>query len=140
MNPQLARALETVLSDLRAESAPIPELRDDDWGSLPRQETVVLLAADGSAQGVSCLTDDAPAEQLRSVADQVQEWAHEEMGRLEVPVAWPRCLAHPQTHPLTAVVVDESAWWECPVDHRQVSLIGHLGVAARSSRRRRGGR
>lgn len=143
MNADLARALQVVEHDLRIAGVPLPEVRDvpeQEWRHHAHQPCAMLLAVDGSGQGVSCLVNDAPVEQLRSVADQVQEWVHEELCRLERSVAWPRCPTHPLTHPLSAVVIDEAAWWVCPLDRRGVSPIGQLGVTARSSRPTRGGR
>lgn len=126
--------------DLRIAGVPLPEVRAQAWNHDTHQPSAMLLAVDGSGQGVSCFVDDAPVEQLRSVADQVQEWVHEELCRLERPVAWPRCPAHPTTHPLSAVVIDETAWWVCPLDLRRISPVGRLEVTARSSRPSPGGR
>ena len=139
MNADLARALQIVEHDLLVASVPLPEVRDGEWSDLraPAERDAWPSTAAGR---VWCFVHDGPAEQLRSVADQVQEWVHEEQCRLEQPVGWPRCPGHPRTHPLSVVAMDELAWWVCPVSQWKVAPVGRLGVTARPRRPTPGGR
>ena len=52
MNADLARALQIVEHDLLVASVPLPEVRDGEWSDLGHQPSAMLLAVDGSGQGV----------------------------------------------------------------------------------------
>jgi hypothetical protein len=65
-------------------------------------------------------------EQIAWVADQVQEWAVEELWTAGQPTNWPPCPEHPGTHPLAPAVHGGAAEWMCPKSERVVSEIGRL--------------
>jgi hypothetical protein len=97
------RALEAVLRDLRAQCSVRPDVREpeDDYPGL------ILYAPDGSGQGVYGVG-------LAEVADGVQDWAVEALWAEGESAVWPECPAHPDSHPLSATVVEEVAVWVCP--------------------------
>ncbi|MGH3166970.1 MAG: hypothetical protein ACRDN0_13925 [Trebonia sp.] len=80
----------------------------------------------GSAQGVSAMAAEPLQERIASVADQVQEWAVETLWQEGRPATWPECPAHPDSHPLTAVMRDGRAVWTCPKTKHVVGDIGTL--------------
>jgi hypothetical protein len=123
----LSEALTPVLRDLENTGSVIPEVRDDQWEGIEGQATAALRSPDGSGQGVSVMTGESLAQRIASVADQVQEWAIEELGSLGRPTNWPQCPDHPSSHPLSAVVREGRAIWTCPVTGRLVSEVGQLG-------------
>ncbi|WP_406171683.1 hypothetical protein [Streptomyces sp. NBC_00996] len=119
---EFARVLETVLRDLRAQCSVQPDVREpeDDYPGL------MLHAPDGSGQGVYWGPDDRPGVRLAEVADQVQEWAVEALWTEGESAVWPRCPAHPDSHPSAATVVEGVAVWVCPKTGVSVSRIGEL--------------
>jgi hypothetical protein len=122
----LTRAMAAVLHDLDATGAPLHRIEPSDWQDWPTAESAVLRAEDGSGQGVWVDTAKSPAEQVAMVADQVQEWAVEELARLRRPTNWPRCEEHPHNHPLEAAGQDGVAMWMCPTTKRPMREIGGL--------------
>jgi hypothetical protein len=64
------------------------------------------------------------------VADQVQEWAVEELCSVGRPTNWPQCPRHPQSHPLVAVLREGLAVWVCPKTADVVCEVGHLVTSA----------
>ncbi|AXK36863.1 hypothetical protein DVA86_34330 [Streptomyces armeniacus] len=117
---ELAGALETVLRDLRAQCAVQPRVQADDGSG------VMLWAPDGSGQGLTPPPGGTAAERLAGLADQVQEWAVEALWSEGASAVWPRCPAHPDTHPLTATVRTDTAVWVCPKRGTAVARIGEL--------------
>ncbi|MGW3030812.1 hypothetical protein ACWDCB_06220 [Streptomyces sp. NPDC001178] len=112
--------METVLRDLRAQCAVRPRIRvDDKYG-------IMLHAPDGSGQGLTSPQGGTAAERLANLADQAQEWAVEALWSEGAPAVWPNCPAHPDTHPLTATVVADTAVWACPKTGATVARIGEL--------------
>ncbi|MCZ2822110.1 hypothetical protein O2V63_17355 [Modestobacter sp. VKM Ac-2977] len=130
MHPDLERALQPVLDDLRATSAPLPRRVDDDRPDSdddgPFAARAMLWGHDGRGQGVFVELRLSQPEQVAQVADGVQAWAVEELWG-SAPTNWPRCPRHPDTHPLQAQVRDAAAWWVCPRDDVPVSEVGGLG-------------
>ncbi len=92
---------------------------DPDWPS------VTLWSADGSGTGVSVARFAPGFERIASVADQVQEWAIEELW-VQASTNWPPCPQHPNRHPMKATTRVGAAVWECPADEALMSEIGML--------------
>jgi hypothetical protein len=79
MESALAEALTPVLRDLANSGSVIPQVRDHQWSDFEGQVTAMLFSPGGSGQGVSAMTGEPLAQRIASVADQVQEWAVEEL-------------------------------------------------------------
>ncbi|WP_296601912.1 hypothetical protein [Nocardioides sp.] len=124
LGEHLGRALDRILHDLT--DIPAPRVEPSDWQDWPGAESACLWAPDGSGTGVWLDTALPPAEQVVHLADQVQEWAVEELCAARRPTNWPRCPEHPDNHPMTPVVVDSRATWCCPRSGRAVVEIGRL--------------
>jgi hypothetical protein len=122
----LSEALAPVLRDLGACGAPVPDVRDKQWSNFPAQVTAMLHDTDGTAQGVFVMAGESLPQRIASVADQVQEWAVEALWRAGRPATWPDCPEHPNSHPLTAAVQEDSAVWTCPRTGHLVNDIGRL--------------
>jgi hypothetical protein len=126
MNIELAAALGPIVKDLRAGCAVFPSFGDasgelgGDWVG------IWLTAADGSGQVVSVVPGTPPAEQVASLADQVQEWAVEALWLAGLPAVWPPCPDTGHTHPLAARVTDGTAQWVCPRTGVAAAEIGGL--------------
>ncbi len=126
MDPTLSEALVPVLRDLGNSGSLMPEVRDEQWASLPGQVTAMLHSPDGSAQGVSAMAAEPLPQRIASVADQVQEWAVEALWQVGRPATWPECPQHPDSHPLMAAVLEGRAVWICPRTGDLVSDVGRL--------------
>ncbi|MGY1602889.1 hypothetical protein [Geodermatophilus sp. SYSU D00815] len=126
MHVELARALVPVVHDLTATGAPVPRVVDDGWSDDPGTASAMLWSRDGThGSGVGVRLGAPRHEQLVHVADQVQEWAFDEL-RGTAATNWPRCPHHPATHPLQAAVRDGAARWVCPRDGTAVAVVGGL--------------
>jgi len=125
MDDVLAAALAPVLRDLRTTGAPLPIVEDREWTDDPAAPSAMLHSTDGSASGVRVTRSAPPAERVAMAADQVQEWAIEELwpqGRSN----WPPCPRHPTSHPMRTTVGQGVAGWQCPADDVVVAAIGEL--------------
>ena len=71
--------------------------------------------------------DDEP-DQLAQLADQVQEWAVEELWNRGRSATWPECPFHPNSHPLEPAAVAGAALWRCPKTAERVAAIGALST------------
>lgn len=119
-DPEFSAALETVLCDVRAQSAVQPEVRvEPAYGP-------VLYTPGGSGQGLTRPRGATVPDRLADLADQVQEWAVEALWSEGVAAVWPHCPEHPNSHPLRATVADEAAVWACPKSGAVVARIGEL--------------
>jgi hypothetical protein len=107
-------ALELVALDLVAGGVPLPRIERRKWQDWEPSESVWLFAADGSGMGVWLNLGLSDADGLAHLADQVQDWAVEELARLGRPSNWPVCAAHPVNHPMRPVVEQGRAAWACP--------------------------
>ena len=112
MHHVLRAALDPVLHDLRSTNGPMPKLREspvldevDAFGEV--QIAGVWLGGHGGARtGVTVTISAGEAYRIYRVADQVQEWAIEELWPAS-PTNWPPCPMHPDSHPLVAEIVDD---------------------------------
>lgn len=132
MDHRLTDAFDLVLVDLRSAGVPIPELVEGDWADDPEWATAYLCSQDGGSTGIRVTVDASEADRVAEVADQVQEWVIEELWP-ERATNWPRCLEHPDTHPLSVVAASGVARWVCPISRMPSATIGALG--ARDARR-----
>ena len=129
MHVHLSRAMVRVLHDLEITGAPIPRIEESDWQDYESAESALLLSADNSGMGVWVDTSVSDAKQVAMLADQLQEWTVEELGRTGRPTNWPQCPDHPRNHPMAASAHGGNATWVCPKSRRPVSEIGQLAPA-----------
>jgi|HubBroStandDraft_6_1064221.scaffolds.fasta_scaffold1268464_1 hypothetical protein len=118
MEKPLRDALDVLLPELQRTSGLRPLIEErDGW--------VMLLNQDGCGQGVRLRGVNEPDE-LAQLADQVQEWAVEELWNQGRSATWPECPFHPNSHPLESAVVAGVASWRCPKTAERVAPIGVL--------------
>ncbi|WP_327585512.1 hypothetical protein OHA25_59385 [Nonomuraea sp. NBC_00507] len=125
MDEVLPATLQPVLRDLYATCRVRPTVRFADVRSW-EERFLWLHAPDGSGQGIRLHGDGDAASQTADFADQVQEWAVEALWQEGLPAVWPHCPMHPDTHPLSAAVVQDSAVWLCPHTKKLIAAIGRL--------------
>jgi len=97
----------------------------DDWTEDPDMATAMLWSPDGSGTGVYVSRSAPELERIAMIADQVQDWAIDEL-RIGLPTNWPPCPNHPNTHPMTASSSEGVARWVCPTDGTPFKPIGGL--------------
>jgi hypothetical protein len=120
---RIEQALDLILKDLEAGGVPLPGIDwSDSWQDWQPSESVGL-----GGTGVWLNLTLTEAEGVAVVADQVQDWAVEELWRRRKPSNWPVCPAHPATHPMKAVVLVGEAVWVCPAGGEGKTQIGELG-------------
>jgi len=122
--------LAVIARDLMAGGIPVPRIGPTSWQTYEPSESVMLFVDDGSGTGVWVDLDMSEAHRLAHLAEQVQDWAVEELARLRRPTNWPVCPAHPDNHPLEAAVEDGRAVWVCPAGDGVSVPIGGLGLPA----------
>ena len=125
MHELLSAALVPVVTDLRTTGAPVPEIADDDWMAETTQASAMLRSPDGSATGIRMSLVAAESDRIAEVADQVQEWAIEELWG-DADTNWPRCPQHPDSHPLSPLSDQGLASWVCPENKFPICAIGSL--------------
>ncbi|SOC48706.1 hypothetical protein SAMN05660748_1414 [Blastococcus aggregatus] len=125
MHPELARALDPVLRDLRAGGPPPPRIGEHDWADEEGVASVWLWSADGSGTGTSVVLGAPLPEQLAHVADQVHDWAVEELWGT-TRTNWPPCPEHPGSHPLVVRSAGDDVVWACPLSGATVCRVGEL--------------
>jgi hypothetical protein len=128
VDPVLQRALDVLLPELRRTSGPRPIVEErttvNRFGEAVTN--VMFLNQKRHGQGVQIHQGEWPY-QLADVADQIQEWAVEELWNQGRPATWPACPFHPGSHPLDPVVVAGTALWRCPKTAEPVAALGELG-------------
>ena len=125
MHELLSAALLPVFTDLRSTGAPVPEIAYEDWMADPTQASAMLRSPDGSATGLRMSLAGTESDRIAEVADQVQEWAIEELWG-DANTNWPQCPQHPNSHPLSPLSDQRVASWVCPENGAPVCAIGSL--------------
>jgi hypothetical protein len=117
--------MEPVLRDLRGVEIVPARIEDDDWTGDQDSASAMLWSSDGSGTGVYVSRSAQAVERIAAMADQVQDWAIEELWG-QASTNWPPCPQHPNGHPMKATTRGDAAVWVCPVDGTVVSLVGAL--------------
>ena len=125
VDAELTAALEPVLADLVNAVDLAPDIRGSDFGG-PGSICAVLTMEGGGGVGVRITEGADRSRQVVDLADQIQDWAVEELWSAGRSPAWPTCPEHPDSHPLTPTEADSRAVWICPTTSKVVATIGHL--------------
>ena len=122
----LREAMEPVLRDLEGAGIASPRVEDDNWTGDIDWPSAMLCTPEGNGSGV-CVARSAPlGERVAWVADQVQDWAIEELWAKAMPTNWPPCPHHPNGHPTKVATRDATAVWVCPIDATLVAIVGSV--------------
>ncbi len=118
--------MKPVLRDLRSAGISAPRVDDDAWTGDADSVSATLGSGDGGGTGVH-VSRSAPApDRVVAMAEQVQEWATEELWGRSVSTNWPACPHHPDRHPMQPTIQAGEAVWACPVDRTSFSPVGAL--------------
>ncbi len=125
----LRRAAEPLLADLAASGMSMPDIRDE---AHEEQEEAVCGWIQGpgrDGEGIRVLLDSSPADQVAQLAEQLQNWAADQLHHAGRPPGWPPCPQHPSPqHRLDPHVQDGRAVWVCPVSGQVMWPIGELDI------------
>jgi hypothetical protein len=122
----LRTALNLVLRDLAATGGITLRLLDEPSDKDPEYESLWMLSGRRDRTGLLAPLDLPAPERLVHIADQIQEFVSEELGRLELPATWPECPEHPASHPLTPELTSSGPAWVCPKSADTIAPIGEL--------------
>ncbi|ADB34848.1 hypothetical protein Kfla_5844 [Kribbella flavida DSM 17836] len=118
--------LSLLVRDLQSTGGISLQVRDEPVNGDSEYESVWLLSRDGSRTGLLAPLAMAEPDRVVHVADQVQEFVHEELWGLGRPATWPECLEHPGTHPLQPERTPKGPGWVCPKSGHTAGCIGEL--------------
>lgn len=124
MHDLLTTAMAPVLADLQATGVPLPQVADTEWTDDDAATSAMLWSPQGGS-GIWIRLTDGEADRIAHAAEQVQEWAIEELWASSA-TNWPPCPKHPDTHPLAPAVHDGVATWACPKTGDPFVAIGTL--------------
>jgi hypothetical protein len=122
----VTRPLQAILDDLLRSIGLKLRILDEAAIDDTRYESFQLVTSGGVRTGVLVARDQTDPERLVSVAEQIQEFVHEELSRLGQPASWPSCPEHPHNHPLAPGLLDQIASWRCPASGTVAGRIGFL--------------
>jgi hypothetical protein len=126
----LTEAIAPLLRDLAATGIGPPDIRPEAHhdGELPGVRAWIREPSGRGGSGIEILTDLPPGEQVARLAEQIQEWAADQLHDAGLPPQWPQCPEHPspERHALSPEVRDGNAIWVCPESGDLISAIGSL--------------
>ena len=93
MHPELASALGPVLRDLAATCSIELDVRLEEWEY--EGPSAIVWEPSGSGTGITLIAGQPSADQIASLADQLQEVAIEALWSARLPVTWPQCPSPP---------------------------------------------
>lgn len=110
----LLRAAAPVLADVRRTRPGVVLRVKASEGRSRGAVTGMLWEPDGSGTGIHVWPRDSFADQVASLAEQVQEVVQELSPAYGWSSAWPSCAEHPDTHPAELDRYEGVAVWQCP--------------------------
>lgn len=110
-------------------TCPVPaSIVDEPWSDFG--PSIMMYSPGGSGIGLWVDLSLPAPDRVVQVAEQVQDWAVEELWGAGRPAVWPECPSHPDSHPMKAIVVEGQPVWVCPVDWTKEAVIGELQPSA----------
>lgn len=131
-----------LLRDLAASGLVLPDIRYEALEDRGSEAVCAWIQGPGYDQtGIWILLRSA-AEQLTELAEQLQNWAADQLHDAGDPPEWPVCPEHPVPHRLNPEVRDGAAVWTCWESGHVVCEIGTLTKprGAEKAARKRPGR
>jgi hypothetical protein len=123
----LRAAVAPLLRDMEATGQALPDIREEAHEDRGEDAVCAWIQEPGSGrgQGITVLLFCSPGDQLRVLAEQLQDWA----GDVQVDPGrrpWPDCPDHPGSHILIPDTRGEIAVWCCPQRGHVIAGIGML--------------
>jgi hypothetical protein len=123
---ELTAALAPALRDVAATTAVVLTVTEADEDTSGDGRSAWLGSPNAADTGVWFVHGMSPAEAIAEVAGIVQEVVIKELWRTGLPVSWPPCEGHPDSHPREPSVVADQAVWRCPKSSVGAVAIGGL--------------
>lgn len=115
----------------------LPEIREEAHHQEAEASACAWIQGPGrTGTGISVRLAISPAAQVAELAEQLQNWAADQLHDAGLPPAWPACPEHPsQPHELAPEVRDGAAVWICGESGEVIWAIGALDVPGSGARR-----
>lgn len=125
----LRQAVAPLLADLATSGLSLPDIRDEAHEERAAPSTCGWIEGPGrTGEGISVRLDSSAAEQVAQLAEQIQNWAADQLHDSGHTSEWPACPRHRDApHRLQPEVRDGVAVWTCP---QTGELIWPIGQAA----------
>jgi len=138
----LRQAVTPLLADLAASGMSVPVILEEAREEREAEVCGWIQGPGGTGTGTSVLLDSSPAERVAELAEQLQNWAADQLHDAGRPPEWPACPRHPDPpRRLEPQVRDGHAAWVCWESGQVIWPIGELeipgGARHRKKRRRR---
>ena len=133
----LRAAAAPLLADLAASGLSLPEIREEAHHEEAEASACAWIQGPGrTGAAISVRLGIPPAAQVAELAEQVQNWAADQLHDAGLPAAWPACPEHPsRPHSLEPEVRDGAAVWICGESGEEIWAIGALDVPGSGARR-----
>jgi hypothetical protein len=121
MREEFERAWAIVKRDVENTHGPLASVRDAadvEYGD--------FTITDPPTVYLSIVPEQPAYAQVVMVADQVQDWAVEELCSMGRSTSWPECPLHRNSHPLEAAADGTRAVWRCLKSGEVIAEIGAL--------------
>ena len=102
-----------LLRDLAASGLVLPDVRYEAHEDRGSEAVCAWIQGPGRTGAGIWIWLSSPAEQVRELAEQFQNWAADQLHDAGQPPAWPVCPEHSAPHRLDPEVQDGVAVWTC---------------------------
>jgi hypothetical protein len=128
----LQETIAPLLHDLAITGMHLPDVREEAHHEIAANAVCAWIQEpDGGGTGITILTDFPPAHRVTELAEQLQEWAAEQLRDLGRPSAWPLCPQHRSAGPADPQAPDGIPVWICMANRHVISKIGSLTSLSR---------
>ena len=116
-----------LLRDLEAAGLRLPDIREEvRYGCDPAQVCAWIEEVDGGGSGIVILKELPAPERVALLAEQIQNWAADQLHDASLYPEWPVCPIHPAAGRAHPEVRDAAAVWVCSQARHPISAIGSL--------------
>jgi hypothetical protein len=123
----LSETVAPLLRDLAATGMRLPDIRPEAHHVSGMEGVGAWIhEPDGCGSGIDIATDLPPAERVERLAEQIQNWAADQLHDAGRKPEWPLCPQHPACNRASPEVVDGSPVWVCGEGPHVISAIGSL--------------
>jgi hypothetical protein len=137
----LRQAVAPLLADLAASGMSVPDIRDEAHEEREAAACGWIQGPGRTGAGIWVMLDSSPAEQVTELAEQLQNWAADQLHDAGRRPEWPGCPQHPSpAHRLEPQVRDGRAAWVCWESGQVIWPIGELEMPGGARRRGKRGR
>jgi hypothetical protein len=117
-----------LLHDLAVTGMRLPDVREEARYACPADHVCAWIQEPNGqgASDISILTLVPQAERVSLLAEQIQNWAADQLHDAGRSPEWPVCPDHPASGRAFPQVIEESPVWTCGESGHLISIIGYL--------------